>query len=317
MEFIQGLHNLKEKHHGCVLTIGNFDGVHLGHKQVMNQVLQQSEHLGLPATVMVFEPQPKELFATARPPARLSGIREKYLQLKAQQLDRLICVKFTKSFASLCADDFIQMLHQQLGVKYLIIGDDFRFGHDRQGDFNTLKQAGLRLGFEVVDTKSFCLNRLRVSSTEIRQALARSDLQLAQQMLGRPYSICGRVSHGQKLGRTIGFPTANIPLKRLAPPVQGVYVVNVKGLNCRTIKGVANIGHRPTVNGVDRQLEVHMFDFNETIYGKQVEVELLEKLRDEQKFDSFGQLKEQISKDAQAAKNWFKNRLSETVNDPV
>ncbi|CAH8203851.1 bifunctional riboflavin kinase/FAD synthetase [Vibrio aestuarianus] len=306
MELIRGIHNIKSQHNGCVLTIGNFDGVHLGHQQVLNQVSEKAQLLGLPSVVMTFEPQPLELFAKQNAPARLTRLRDKFVQLGKLSIDRLLCVNFNHHFANLDAEVFIRdLLVAQLGVKFLVVGDDFCFGKNRQGNFAMLQQAGLKFGFEVVSTQSFCLQQFRVSSTAIRDALAGDDLKSAAQMLGRDYSISGRVSHGRKLGRTIGFPTANIPLKRCVSPVSGVYVVKAFGLAEQPIGGVANIGQRPTVNGVRQQLEVHLFDFHANLYGKQLEVALLHKLRDEKKFESFEALKQQIELDADAARVWL------------
>jgi len=309
MELIRGIHNIKPEHHGSVLTIGNFDGVHLGHQAVLRQVLAKARALGWPATVMSFEPQPMELFAGDKAPARLTRFRDKYLQLKQVGVERLLCVNFNAHFAKMSAQDFVRrLLVEQLGVKFLVVGDDFRFGKGRCGDFAMLVAAGKEYGFTVVSTQSFCVSEQRVSSTAIRQALASDNLQQAESMLGRPYSISGRVSHGRKLGRTIGFPTANVPLKRRVSPVSGVYAVEVFGVNGTPIPGVANVGHRPTVNGVRQQLEVHLFDFQSDLYGRQIEVVLHYKLRDEIKFESFDALKAQIERDAQTARVWLSER---------
>ncbi|GAB7219349.1 bifunctional riboflavin kinase/FAD synthetase [Vibrio comitans] len=305
MHLIRGSHNILPEHQGCVLTIGNFDGVHLGHQTVLKQVQQKAEVLGLPAVVMTFEPQPLELFLQSKAPARLTRLRDKYVQLSKLNLERLLCVNFSKRFAGLPPEQFIkELLVEKLGVKFLVVGDDFRFGRQRQGDFSMLQKAGKEYGFEVVSTESFCLNTERVSSTAIRQALANDELAQAKSMLGRHYSISGRVSHGRKLGRTIGFPTANIPLKRTVSPVSGVYVVETN-IDGRMVGGVANVGQRPTVNGVRQQLEVHFFDFSEDLYGRQLEVCLLHKLREEVKFPSFEALKTQIELDAEAARVWL------------
>ncbi|EJN6827591.1 bifunctional riboflavin kinase/FMN adenylyltransferase [Vibrio cidicii] len=307
MELIRGIHNIRSQHRGCVLTIGNFDGVHLGHQQVLRQVSLQARAMSLPSVVMTFEPQPMELFAKDKAPARLTRLRDKFVQLGKLGLDRLLCVNFNRHFAALDAEAFIRdLLVERLGVKFLVVGDDFCFGKARQGNFAMLQAAGEKYGFTVVNTQSFCLEQLRVSSTAIREALADDDLPAAAQMLGRDYSISGRVSHGRKLGRTIGFPTANIPLKRCVSPVSGVYVVQALGLAQNAIGGVANIGQRPTVNGVRQQLEVHLFDFQANLYGKQLEVVLLHKLRDEKKFESFDALKQQIELDAEAARVWLR-----------
>ncbi|GHA50960.1 bifunctional riboflavin kinase/FAD synthetase [Photobacterium aphoticum] len=309
MELIRGIHNIQPQHRGCVLTIGNFDGVHLGHQAVLRQVMAKAEAMGCPATVMSFEPQPQELFAGDNAPARLTRFRDKYLQLKQIGLDRFLCVNFNHHFARQTPEDFVRrLLVEQLGVKFLVVGDDFRFGQGRKGDFAMLEAAGKRHGFTVVSTQSFCVSQQRVSSTAIRQALANDELALAESMLGRPFAISGRVSHGRKLGRTIGFPTANVPLKRRVSPVSGVYAVDVYGVAATPLPGVANVGRRPTVNGVRRQLEVHLFDFQSDLYGAQIEVVLRHKLRDEIKFESFSALQAQIERDAQSARVWLAER---------
>ncbi|MEL7291115.1 MAG: bifunctional riboflavin kinase/FAD synthetase [Pseudomonadota bacterium] len=314
MELIRGIHNIKSHHKGCVLTIGNFDGVHLGHQEVLRQVSERAKDLGLPSTVMTFEPQPLELFAKDKAPARLTRLRDKFVQLSKLDIERLLCINFNHRFATQSPQSFIRdLLVERLGVKFLVVGDDFCFGNQRKGNFAMLQQAGEEFGFDVVSTQSFCLQQLRVSSTAIREALAQDKLAAAAQMLGRDYSISGRVSHGRKLGRTIGFPTANIPLKRCVSPVSGVYTVEVLGLAEQPIGGVANIGNRPTVNGVRQQLEVHLFDFKANLYGKQLEIVLLDKIRDEHKFDSFDALKQQIELDAEAARVWLRQYKAQAV----
>ncbi|MFT5806809.1 MAG: riboflavin kinase/FMN adenylyltransferase [Moritella dasanensis] len=306
MELIRGIHNLKPHHQGCVLTIGNFDGVHLGHQSVLRQLIEKAQQLNLPATVMTFEPQPLEMIIGDKAPARLTRLRDKYAALKDQNIDQLLCVNFNKKFAALSADEFItQLLVNKLGVKYLVVGDDFRFGHKRSGDFAMLQAAGAKHGFDVVSMDTFSVDQARVSSTMIRDALALDNLDLAAELLGRPFSIFGKVSHGAKLGRTIGFPTANIPLKRCVDPINGVYVVEVLGISDDAIQGVANIGKRPTVGGVRTQLEVNLFNFDGDLYGKQLEVVLKKRLRGEQKFASFDVLRQQIERDVIAAKTFF------------
>lgn len=305
MELIRGIHNLQQNQQGCVLSIGNFDGIHLGHNAVLSRLLEEAKRLQVPATVMTFEPQPAELFSGKNAPARLSRLRDKFVQLDKLHLDRLLCISFTHEFANLSADDFIeQLLIKKLNVKFLVIGDDFHFGYQRLGDFSLLQEAGKKYGFEVVDTKSLSQDVGRVSSTRIRSALAKGNLQQAEQMLGRKYSITGRVGHGRKLGRTIGVPTANLFLKRRVSPVSGVFVVSVLGIGDTVYRGVANIGRRPTVQGERQQLEVHIFDFQGDLYGRQLEVLLEHKLRDEVRFDSFAELKIQIDKDIQQAREW-------------
>lgn len=303
MELIRGLHNIREKHKGCVLTIGKFDGVHLGHQAVLKSLIEQSKSLGLPSTVMVFEPQPEEVFTPDTAPARLSRLWDKYQLLKALGVDRLLCIKFDKRFASYTAQAFVEdLLVKQLGIGYLVVGDDFRFGKGRTGDFAMLQDEGEKCGFTVASTASFRLKDCRISSTEIRNALANNDFDRATEMLGRPFDISGKVVHGDAKGRTIGFPTANVLLKRCTAPVNGVFAVeaDVEG---KIVSGVANIGTRPTVNGQRSQLEVHIFNFSGDLYGKHISVRLQAKLRDELKFETFEQLKEQIELDAKQAKS--------------
>lgn len=308
MELIRGTQNITPQHHGCVLTIGKFDGVHLGHQMILKQVIEQARKLRLPATVMVFEPQPEEVFTPEKAPARLSLLRDKYAQLQKLGIDRLLCVRFDHKFAAQSPEFFIDdLLVQQLGVKFLVVGDDFRFGRSRLGDFAMLQSAGKRLDFEVVNTDSFCLEKERISSSAIRDALAKGEMSLAQTMLGRTYTLAGNVVHGDKKGRTIDFPTANIPLPQLKVPVSGVFVVSAQHQG-RILKGVANVGTRPTVNGQRCQLEVHLFDFSGDIYGQRLQVALHHRLRGERKFPDFAALKQQIEQDAQAARQWWQDQ---------
>ncbi|MEW7866015.1 bifunctional riboflavin kinase/FAD synthetase [Aeromonas diversa] len=305
MELIRGIHNLRPRHKGCVLTIGNFDGVHLGHRAVLARLQEKAASLGLPACVMLFEPQPLELFADAKAPPRLTRLREKAEALRGIGIDRVLCVRFSHAFAEQSAETFIEdLLVGKLGVRYLVVGDDFRFGKGREGDFHRLETAGQRFGFEVISTQSFNVSRQRVSSTLVREALLAGRMAEVELMLGRPYSISGRVAHGDKLGRTIGFPTANLALKRRVAPVSGVYAVEVL-CSGKTFPGVANVGQRPTLNGTQARLEVHLFDFSGDLYGQQVKVLLRHKLREEQKFASFDALKAQIEQDARTARAWF------------
>lgn len=305
MELIRGLHNLRPDHSGCVLTIGKFDGVHRGHQAVLANVHEKTRELGLPSTVMVFEPQPEELFSPDTAPARLSTLREKYQLLKAQDVDRLLCVRFDEYFASQSADTFIEeLLVERLGVKFLVVGDDFRFGRGRRGDFSMLQRAGQSMGFEVASTQSFMVDDCRISSTAVREVLAAGEFEKAGNMLGRPFVIDGRVVHGEKKGRTIGFPTANVLLKRSRPAINGVFAVTVD-VNDTRYYGVANVGSRPTVAGKRTQLEVHIFGYSGSLYGEQIKVYPVKKLRDEEKFASFDALKQQIQRDAQAAKALF------------
>lgn len=302
MELIRGIQNLRAIHSGCVLTIGKFDGVHLGHQAVLSQVVDKARALNLPATVMVFEPQPEELFTPELAPARLSLLRDKYSQLKKLGIDRLLCIKFDRTFATYSASEFVEnLLVEKLGCKFLVVGDDFRFGQGRVGDFSMLQSMGKHNLFKVVSTQSFQMKDCRISSTKIREALTQNDFGLAEQMLGRAFTIAGKVLHGDKRGRTIGFPTANVLLKRCKAPVNGVFAVNVQVQN-ELYAGVANIGHRPTVNGQRSQLEVHIFNFDQDLYGQFISVALKHKIREEMKFDSFELLHKQIQQDALKAK---------------
>lgn len=309
MELIRGLHNLRERHRGCVATIGNFDGVHLGHQTVLGQLSEKAAELGVPSVVVTFEPYPLEYFAPAIAPPRLTRLREKIKALTRYAVDRVLCLRFDDRLAAMPAMDFIEkLLISGLDVKYLVVGDDFRFGHKRLGDFAMLQEAGALHGFQVVNLHTFAIDNERVSSTRIREALARGELEVAEKMIGRPYRMCGRVAHGDKRGRTIGFPTANIHLHRNNAPVSGVYAVELFGIEGEPIQGVANVGTRPTVDGTRSLLEVHLFDFDRDIYGEYVNIEFVHMLRDEKKFDSFELLKQQIDRDVDKAREFFENR---------
>jgi len=306
MQLISGLHNLREQHQGCALTIGNFDGVHLGHLQILNTLKKVADERGLSSCIMSFEPLPEEYFSKENAPARLYRLREKWCALESTHIDYFLCCKFNHALANLSASAFIEkILLEKLQVKYLLVGDDFHFGNKRCGDFEMLQQAGKKYGFEVNNTESLCLNEKRISSTRIREALLNNELDDAAQLMSRPYQICGRIAHGDKRGRTIGFPTANIKLHRHATAVHGVYAVHMKIGDKLSVNGVANVGKRPTVDGENLQLEVHLFDFNKELYGQQVCVEFKHKIRDEKRFDSFDELKDQIIKDSEAAKKYF------------
>lgn len=303
MELIRGLNNLKAHHHGCVLTIGKFDGVHLGHQAVLANVIEQARRLSIPATVMVFEPHPEEVFSPATAPARISPLAEKYQLLKAQGVDRLLCVQFNAQFACQSPNEFIEhLLVEKLGVKFLVVGDDFRFGKERQGDFNLLETAGKYFGFDVVSTQSYRMQDCRISSTAVREALANGNFSQAHTMLGRSFYISGRVIHGEKKGRTIGFPTANVLLNRCQTPITGVFAVKLN-IDGKSYTGVANIGSRPTVNGQRKQLEVHIFDFARSLYGEHIKVVPVAKIRDEQRFSSLEALREQIALDVAKAQD--------------
>ncbi len=307
LELIRGLYNIKPGHRGGVLTIGNFDGVHLGHQVILRYVKELAGRLRAPSLVMTFEPLPKEFFGKNPLIPRLTRLREKYHAFAACQMDYLFLMRFTKQLAELSPDDFIaKILLQGLGVKHVVVGDDFRFGYKREGDFALLQQAGKKYGFSVENMQSYLVENQRVSSTLVREALANADHAAVQKLLGHPFSLYGRVVHGDKRGRIIGFPTANIYLHRKVTPVSGVYSVRMHGVEPTPLPGVANVGIRPTIGGTRSILEVHLFDFAQEIYGQQVQVEFCKKIRDEKRFDNLEQLKEQIWKDAEAAREYFK-----------
>jgi len=307
MRVIRGLHNLRSLHRGCVATIGNFDGVHLGHRAVFQRLLTKGRELGLPGTVITFEPQAMEYFAPEAAPARLTRLREKLAALQDCRIEQVMLLEFGPKLAEMAAREFVrELLIDGLGARHLLVGDDFRFGHGREGDFHLLREMGRENGFAVEDLHTITHGEERVSSTRIREALARGDFDLTRHMLGRPFRIYGRVGHGDKRGRTIGFPTLNLNLHRRVSPLRGVYAVMVDGVADRPWPGVANIGTRPTVDGGSRYLlEVHLFDFSGDIYGNHVEVEPRLKLRDEKKFGSFDELKAQIERDASAAREFL------------
>lgn len=306
-EFIRGLHNLRPEHRGCVATIGSFDGVHLGHQAILSQLLITARAQGLPAVAIVFEPQPHEFFARKNAPARLMRLREKVQALWAAGVDRVLCLHFNKALRELSAEQFInRVLVQGVDVKHLVVGDDFRFGCDRRGNFALLEQQGAALGFVVSDTQTLEIDGARVSSTRIRQLLEVGDFSQAAQLLGKPYSIHGRVVYGKQLGRQLGVPTANIDLRRYRSPLHGVFAVTAHFADGSVCQGVSNVGVRPTVDGDKKPiLEVHLFEFSRTIYGAVIDVIFQHKLRDEQKFNSIDELKAQLHIDIAAAKDFF------------
>jgi riboflavin kinase/FMN adenylyltransferase len=309
MRLIRGLHNLRPRDRGCVATIGNFDGVHLGHRAVFRRLLAKGRELGLPATVITFEPQPLEFFAPDSAPARLTRLREKLKALGEYGIERVMLLEFGPRLAAMEARAFVQrLLLDGLGVRFLLVGDDFRFGHGRTGDYDLLRTMGQGApggGFQVQDLHTITHGEERISSTRVREALARGDLEQARHLLGRPYRMQGRVCHGDKRGRAIGFPTANINLHRRVIPLRGVYAAQVLGVAPHPWPGVANIGSRPTVGGPDWRLEVHLFDFAGDIYGRHLEVEFKLKLRDERRFGSIDELRRQIALDAAAAREYL------------
>ena len=290
---------------GCVATIGNFDGVHLGHQTIIDQVKNKARALNLPSVVMVFEPQPREFFQGMEAPPRLMGFRQKLEALLKADIDIVLCLKFDETFRSYSAMGFIDdVLIDGLAVRHLVVGDDFRFGCDRAGDFALLEKVGKTAGFSVENTRTVTVAGERISSTRIRNLLLENQLEKAEALLGRPYRLRGRVVYGRQLGRRIGSPTANVLLRQM-PALRGVYVVRVTLESGTTQDGVANIGLRPTVDGKQPALEVHLFDFTGTLYGQHIDVVFRHALRDEVKFDSIDALKAQIARDFDAARAWL------------
>ncbi|QWF70958.1 bifunctional riboflavin kinase/FAD synthetase [Methylomonas paludis] len=299
MRLIRGVNQLKPLSSGCLLTIGNFDGLHLGHRLVIEKLAEHGKRLNLPTVVMIFEPQPLEYFLGDHAPSRLTRLREKVIQFAKLPIDKLLVVPFNRTLADYDAEQFIRdILVERLRVKYLVVGDDFHFGKARRGNFDLLFHQGLEYGFQVENTMSLELAGLRISSTLIRDALMAGNLEQARTMLGRDYSVCGRVAHGDKRGRQLGFPTANVQMFRKNTPVAGVFAVTMTGLDGNEYQGVANVGTRPTMTG-DTQavLETHLFDFNADIYGRYVEIHFKQKIRDEVRFASLSALQAQIEKD--------------------
>jgi len=310
MKLIRGLHNLLPEHRGTVATIGNFDGVHRGHHSIFSRLADTGQALGLPTTLITFEPQPLEYFAGANAPARLTRLKEKLAELHKTALDRVVVLRFDEQLSNMEAEQFVtELLVDRLGVRVLMAGADFRFGRDAYGNLGLLQSLGARHGFDLLERETFVAAGGRVSSSWIRDALTNGELELATELLGRPYSMCGRVQMGQQLGRSLGYPTANIAPRRLVSPLSGIYAVSVEGLGADPRPGVASIGTRPTVNGVGVLLEAHLFDFNEDIYGREVKVNFLDKLRDEWKFDSLEAMTVQIDKDADDARAYFEAQV--------
>jgi riboflavin kinase / FMN adenylyltransferase len=306
MELIRGAHNLRPRHRGTVATIGNFDGLHLGHQAVLGQLAEKGAELGLPTTAISFEPLPREYFLGDKAPPRLQRFRDKLLAMRRFSVDRLLCLRFDRRLAEQEATAFVEdLLVGRLGVRYLVVGDDFRFGRGRVGDFHLLAGMGEQLGFQVAHMHSFQVDGQRVSSTRIREALAAGDMDGAQRLLGRPYRLSGRVAHGDRRGRQIGFPTANLKLGPRPLAVRGVYAVEVFGLDGDPAHGVANVGKRPTVDGTQNRLEVHLFDYDGDLYGRHLHVDLLARIRDERRFESLDALKAQIAQDAEQARHHF------------
>lgn len=316
MEIIRGLHNIRPEHRGTVLTIGNFDGVHHGHKMLLAHLAAKGLELNAKSMLITFEPQPREFFAGASVPARLTRFREKMTLLMGTELDQVLLLPFNEATSNLSADTVVEkLLVQSLDVRYLVVGDDFRFGQGAGGDYTMLKEAGDQHGFGVSHMGTLSYEHDRVSSSRVREVLAQGDFPQAEQLMGHPYFIMGNVVYGRQLGRQLGVPTANIRLQRYKAALEGVYAVSITGVgagagklaadNTEFYTGIANIGVRPTVDGKEPLLEVHIFDYNGHLYGQLLTVTFHHKLRDEQTFDGLEALKTQINSDIGTAKQWF------------
>lgn len=307
---------------GSVLTIGAFDGLHLGHQKIIERLQYKGDELGLPAAVMSFRPDPAEFFSTQSADMRLKknavqnctmlmSWRERMQALAATGVDAVLCMPFNRFVSQMAAEDFVKELVRQLGLRYLLVGDDFQFGKGRGGDFDLLVKLGKQLGFQIEQSETHNLDGERISSSRVRQALAVGELKEAEKLLGRPYEVCGRVIKGKQLGIQLGFPTANIALRR-RPAMSGVYAVRVELPDGSNHLAVANLGVRPAVNSLEHPLlEVHLLDWQGNLYGQYLRVRFLKRLRDETKFDSLAALKDAIKNDVHNARNWF---ASQTVS---
>lgn len=307
MKLIRGFAGLKQWQQHAAVTIGNFDGVHRGHQKMLRRLCDKAKQLSLPSVLVTFEPLPHEFFAADKAPPRLMSLREKWQYLSAHSdLDAVLLLPFTQSFSQLSAENFVQdILLDGLCADYILLGDDFHFGHQRKGDFALLKSLSSSSGFQVEAMPSVVVGDARVSSTRVRTALADGELLQATELLARPYRLSGRVVKGDQLGRTMGYPTANIHLRRKNLALAGVFAVQLHGVAGKPRQGIANIGFRPTVSGRELRFEVNLLDFNNDIYDHYVEVDIVAKLRDEQRFDSLDSLKAQLAMDERAARDYF------------
>lgn len=320
MKLVRGLHNLRElggttvrghrtnaRQAGeCVLTVGNYDGVHLGHQHMIRVVQQRAAEMGCQSTLLVFEPSSKEFIDPVGAPPRLTRWREKYVALAALGVDRLVTLRFDEQIRAMSPQCFVdQLIVDGLSARHVVVGHDFRYGAKAAGTIHSLQEAGEARGFGVEQVAPFLVDGVRVSSTAVRERLERGDCDAAARLLGRRYRMTGRVGYGQGLGRTLGFPTANLKLMRRKSPLWGILAVRVYGIESVPLNGVASLGTRPTVDGVEPLLEVHVFDFAGDLYGRAIEVEFVAKLRDEVKFDSLDSLTVQMKVDAAQARDFL------------
>jgi len=303
MELVRGLYNLRARHRGCAVTIGNFDGVHLGHQAMLERLVRHARGLGVPATVMTFEPAPREYFEPTHAPARLTRLREKLELFAAAGVERCLVLRFERRLQGMHGDEFVHgLLCERMGARQVVVGSDFRFGVGGKADVALLQKVGAQLGFGVEVVEPVLVDGERVSSSLIRAALANRDLERAARLLGRPYAMHGKVIRGEGLGRKLGFPTANMRVHRRVTPLDGIFAVRVRGIGARALPGVASLGTRPTVGGGEVLLEAHLFDFDADLYGRWLAVEFVQRLREERKFESLDAMVVQMHIDAGQAR---------------
>ena len=302
MHLVRGLRALRERDRGAVVTIGTFDGLHIGHGALIRATLAQARRESRPAAMVTFEPMPREVLRPDAPPERLTSFRERWRVLERSGLDLLIVLQFSPALRALPGAQFLALLRDALRFSGVVIGHDFRYGRNGDSDANALESAGRVQGFTVEVVAPVLVDGQRASSTAVRRALGESQFEVAQRLLGRPYGIRGRVARGEQLGRTLGFPTANLRLHRRRTPLAGIFAVRVHGVGAAPWPGVASLGTRPTVGGTEPWLETHLFDFEGDLYGREIEVEFVTRLRDEAKFETLDALVDQMHRDAADAR---------------
>jgi riboflavin kinase / FMN adenylyltransferase len=302
MQLVRGSSGLRRHGAGGAATIGTYDGIHLGHQALLARLQRHAARLDSAAVLVTFEPMPREYLAPRDPPARLTSLRERWRILAPLQLDYLWLLRFGEALRNLSGEAFAELLARELAPAVVVVGHDFRFGRRGEGTAAVLAQAGERLGFEVDVMPPVMLDGERISSSGVRAALAAADFVRAQRLLGRPWSMRGRVMPGSRLGHELGFPTANLPLERCRAPVAGIFAVRVHGIGASALPAVASLGTRPTVDGTTALLEAHLFDFGGDLYGREIEVEFVAKLRDEERFATLAALSAQMRRDAAAAR---------------
>jgi riboflavin kinase/FMN adenylyltransferase len=306
MQLIRDVEGLRGRNPGCTVTIGTYDGIHLGHQALLGRVREHAARLEAAAVLLTFEPTPREYLASADPPARLTSLRERWRILTPLQLDYLWLLRFGEALRNLSAEGFAQLLVRELAPRVVVVGHDFRFAKHGEATAPILAEAGRRLGFEVEVLPAVTLEGERISSSGVRAALAAGDFERARRWLGRPWSMRGRVQPGKRLGARLGFPTANVPLERRRAPVAGIFAVRVHGVDDAARAGVASLGTRPTIGGTEALLEAHVFDFDGDLYGREIEVEFVARLRDEERFATLEALTVQMERDASAARRILK-----------